>query len=294
MRPVRPIVRDPTPIEQAVLAKEKETRSALQRAAESCEAMIHAAAVVSLWRAPSDVFDEVNVGGLENAIAAVRQAGMSRLVYTSSFLALAPSGSAAPLNANDYQRTKTAALERAREARATGLPIVITIPGVIYGPGPDTEANLVGRMLRDHAAGRLPGIVEGGRVWSFSYVEDVADGHVRALENPAASGEYGMGGENAPQRAIFEWLRRRTGHPLPREIPTMAAWAAGWFQESRARWAGTAPLVTRGAVSIFRHDWPVDSGAAVRDLGYHVRALDEGLDLGYGDVARAAARRPGS
>jgi nucleoside-diphosphate-sugar epimerase len=266
--------------------------SAFSRAAEGCDAIVHAAALVSIWQVPRDVFDEVNVGGLRNAVAAGRHAGIGRIVYTSSFLAAPPAGRSDPLAANDYQRTKVEALATARRAREAGCPIVILLPGVLYGPGAAGEANLVGRLIADHLAGHLPGIVGGNRIWSFSYVEDVAEAHVAALEAGDAAGEYGVGGENLPQRALFEWLRLRTGRPLPREIPCAAAWIAGWLEEARVRLTrGALPRVTRGAVEIFRHDWPVDSQAAIRHLHYAIRPLADGLERTCSPVAPGATTR---
>ena len=78
-------------------------------------------------------------------LSAARTVGSSRLVYTSSFLALPPSDSPHPLTANHYQRTKVAARDLARRAAADGLPVVTLYPGVVYGPGPATDGNLVGR-----------------------------------------------------------------------------------------------------------------------------------------------------
>lgn len=270
-------------------------RLAFCRAAEGCEALVHAAALVSIWQSHPEVFDEVNVGGLEHALEAIRHAGLRRMVYTSSFLALPPAGQDAPLAANDYQRTKVQALALARRARDRGAPVVITFPGVVYGPGVHSEGNLVGRLLADHLAGKLPGIVGGGRTWSFSYVDDVADAHVTALERAADGAEYGLGGENLPQRAAFEWLHARRGAALPRELPSFAVAAAGVIEEYRVRLTGGAPLVTRGAVRIFRHDWPLDSARAVAELGYRIRPLAEGLDQTFreGDMPGAdRAARP--
>src|SRR6476661_9598832 len=62
-------------------------RSAIERAAAGCDAICHGAALVSIWRRRRRDFDDVNVGGLENTIAAARGAGVARIVYTSSFLA---------------------------------------------------------------------------------------------------------------------------------------------------------------------------------------------------------------
>jgi nucleoside-diphosphate-sugar epimerase len=251
--------------------------AAVARAVGGCEAVIHAAALVSIWQPDPARFDAVNVGGLRHVLEAARAHGVRRLVYTSSFLALPPAGRQTPLLANDYQRTKAAGLALARSARDSGLPLVIVVPGVVYGPGVRSEGNLVARLLADHRAGRLPGIVGGSRVWSFAFVDDVAEGHVTALERGAPGAEYGLGGENVPQRRLFEWLRDVEGRPLPRELPPTLAGAAGLLEEWRARLTGRTPLITRGAVAIFRHDWPVDSARAMADLGYRATPLAEGL-----------------
>ena len=99
----------------------------------------------------------MNVAGLRNVIDACRERGIPRIVYTSSFLALPPAGQDLPISANDYQRTKVLAHGVAMRAIDDGAPIVVMLPGVVYGPGPRTEGNLVGRLVHDHLAGRLPG-----------------------------------------------------------------------------------------------------------------------------------------
>jgi len=251
--------------------------AAVSRAATGCDAVCHVAALVSLWQRRAREFDEVNIGGLRHVLAAADAHGLARIVYTSSFLARPPAGRSAPLEANDYQRTKVRALALAREAAGRGAPVISLVPGVLYGPGPATEGNLVGRLMTDHLAGRLPGAIGPERVWSFAFVEDVAAGHVAALERGTPGREYSLGGENAPQRALFEAVRDRTGRRLPRRIPFVAASLAGALDEWRAALTGTPPRVTRGAVTIFRHDWPLDSAPTVRDLGYRPTPLAEGL-----------------
>ena len=250
---------------------------AVRRAADSADGIIHTAALVSLWRPRPQEFEEINVGGLTNVIDVARERRIGRIVYTSSFLALPPAGHNQPLDANAYQRTKRIARDRALNAMAAGTPLVIIYPGVVYGPGPSTEGNLVGRLLRDHAQRRLPGIVGGDHQWSFAFVEDVAELHVRALEKPDAAGEYRAGGENVPQRRVFEIARELTGWPLPRRIPTGAARLVGALEEMRSSVTGRAPRLTRGAVTIFSHDWPLDSGRSVRELNYRMTPLATGI-----------------
>src|SRR5581483_1549831 len=106
--------------------------AALRRAAAGCDALVHSAALVSIWQKRREHFDDVNVGGLRNALDAAAGAGISRIVYTSSFLARAPHGERAPIAANDYQRTKVDADRFAESAVRGGAPIVRLYPGVIY------------------------------------------------------------------------------------------------------------------------------------------------------------------
>jgi farnesol dehydrogenase len=232
-------------------------RSALMAAAATVDAIIHSAALVSIWRRRAADFDDINVGGLENVLAVTREHHLSRLVYTSSFLAQAPAGRSAPLRANDYQRTKADALIVATRAADAGAPIVTIIPGVIYGPGLMSEGNLIGRMVADHLAGRLPGLIGPDKIWSFAWVEDVAAAHVDALESGTPGAIIEAGGHNLPQRAPFEWLQRTRGTRLPRTLPAWAGTAAGFLELGRAHLTGRMPLLTPATVEIFRHDWPL-------------------------------------
>jgi farnesol dehydrogenase len=251
---------------------------AVTAAAADADAIIHAAALVSVWRKDPSEFDAINVGGLQSALAAARAHRTPRVVYTSSFLALPPSDSPHALTANHYQRTKVAARDVARRAAAEGLPVVTLYPGLIYGPGPATEGDLAGRLLRDHLAGRLPGMIGPEHVWSFSFIDDVAAAHVASATHPNPAREYVVGGVNSPQLALYEFLRVRRGRPLPRRIPYGIATAAALAAEAYAAVTGRPPLLTRGAVEIFRHDWALDSDAARRDLNLQITPLADGLE----------------
>jgi farnesol dehydrogenase len=253
-------------------------RAALARAAAGCDAICHSAALVSIWRRRRADFDEVNVGGLQNVIAVAASLNIPRILYTSSFLALPPRGEAAPIEANDYQRTKVAADRLADQAVRDGVPLTRVYPGVVYGPGSFSEGNLVGRLIADHLRRRLPGLVGPEKPWSYAYTEDVAAGHCSALERGAAGARYVLGGENAPQRRVFEIVERLTGRGQPARIPFAVAGALGAAEELRVSLFGGTPLITRGAVRIFRHDWSLDSSDARRDLGYTITSLEEGID----------------
>ncbi len=261
--------------------------ASLLRAAEGCAAVVHMAALVKVWVPDPERFEATNLGGLRNALAAARAAG-ARLVYTSSVIALGPSGSGeldasrphpGPPYRNPYERTKALADAEAREAAARGDDVVILYPGVVYGPGDLTEGNMVVRMVADHLAGRLPGLVgPGDRRWSYAFVEDVAEGHALALEKSRPGDRFVLGGENATLRRLFALVQELAGARPPRlHIPYGVASALGRAQWLWAELTGHPPQLTHGEVFVFREDWACDSARAVRELGYEWRPLAEGL-----------------
>jgi farnesol dehydrogenase len=259
----------------------------LRRAVEGCDAVVHLAAMVKMWTTDRSVFDRVNVGGLRNVLEAAAGVG-ARVVYTSSFMALGPAGPAPGDESlvhpggprNDYERTKAAADVVAREAAAAGRDIVILYPGVVYGPGDLTDGNIVVKMVSDHLGGRFPGIIgPGDRLWSYSYVEDVADGHLAALERGRAGERYILAGENVPMDGLFETVHAVSGVRPPRfHVPYPVASALGYACVAWAELTGHPPLLTHEVVGVFREHWAYSSAKAERELGYRPRSLREGLE----------------
>jgi NAD+-dependent farnesol dehydrogenase len=259
----------------------------LRAAAAGCDAVLHLAAMVKMWTTDRSVFDRVNVDGLRNVLDAAERAG-ARVVYTSSFMALGPSGPAPGDESlvhpgrprNDYERTKAEADRVAREAAASGRDIVILYPGVVYGPGDLTDGNIVVKMVSDHLAGRFPGIVgPGDRLWSYSYVSDVVDGHLAALERGRAGERYILAGENVPMDGLFETLHLVSGKRPPRlHIPYPVAAALGYACVGWAELTGHPPLLTHEVVGVFREHWAYSSAKAEQQLGYRSRPLRDGLE----------------
>jgi len=263
-------------------------RLSLSKALAGCDAVIHAAALVKIL-APRRDFDRINVGGLENVLAAAEASGgVERMLYVSSFIALGPTDgrtldeSAEPRDRawiNDYERTKTLSDRAARKAIAAGAPLSVVYPGVIYGPGEMTEGNIVLRHVLDLVHGRLPGLIGSPeRRWNYVYVDDVARGVALALEKPGPGGRYVLGGENVTLREFYGLVGKTTGAKIPTlRFPDPVAKAAGAAQKAWARLRGTTPQLTPDLVEIYKHDWAYDSSKAEREIGYRWRPLAEGL-----------------
>jgi farnesol dehydrogenase len=271
-----------------VVVGELRDPAALRRALQGCEALVHMAALVRRWCRDPREFDRVNVEGLSWALRAAAECGVRRIVYTSSIVALGPTDGTVRDETSertdfafhtDYERSKWVADRLVREKAAGGLPVVSVYPGVIYGPGAATEGNHLGPSLAGFLSGRLPPRLGRGDLRiCYAFIEDVAEGHRLALERGVPGARYILGGENATQDEMFALLEEITGRRGPRRaVPYWVAEGLGSVLELVARLTGVPPRVTRGAVATFRHEWAFSSERAVRDLGYRITPLRDGL-----------------
>jgi farnesol dehydrogenase len=240
-----------------------------------------------MWVRDRSEFDRVNVQGLANVIAAARESG-ARLIYTSSFIALGPTDGEtfnedSPRRSEtfytDYERTKWLADQLARNTPCDGLDMVRLYPGVVYGPGSLTQGNYIVQLLLQHARGKLPGILGTGKLRQcFAYVDDVTAGFVSALENGKPGSGYILGGDNRTVLELFDCFEAAAGVlPPKRKIPFGVANLIGKVQRWRAQLTGIEPELTDEVVGVYRHEWAYSSEAAVRDLGYRITGLAEGV-----------------
>ncbi len=289
---VRGFVRDPAawsdrPDGAEVEQGDLTDRAAVLRAADGCEAIVHAAALVKNWVKDRRQFEKVNVQGFGHVVDGAKYYD-AKLLYVSSFVALGPTDGetfdettprATIRFHNDYERTKWVADQMARNLATQGMPIVRLYPGVVYGPGAMTDGNHVVSLLLDHAAGKLPGMLGNGELRQcFAFVDDVADGIVRALDRAQPGSAYILGGENRTAVELFAAFQAATGiAPPKRKIPFAVASLIGKVQRWRAMLFGIPPELTDEVVGIYRHEWAFSSALAQAELGYRVTPLKDGI-----------------
>jgi len=282
----KPSCLDPHPQIEAVTGDLSDARR-LASQMRGCDAVFHAAALVASWVPDESEFYRVNVTGLRNILEACEVADVPTLVYTSSFFALGPApvpgaGERAPLEErkiHPYQHSKLEARREAVRALAAGFPIVVLYPGIIYGPGKRTGGNLVAKLVEGFVYGRTPGLLgDGSQVWSYAYIDDVANGHLLALSGSPKGGEYVLGGENVSLGGFFSILSGLTGKKAPRlRIPLTAGMAAAGLQAFADRLRRRDPSMTPSSVRMMYESWACDSTRAEADLGYRSRPLRDGL-----------------
>jgi NAD+-dependent farnesol dehydrogenase len=292
--PFRVLVRDPARLlfdpaaaRCEVVTGDLRDPGAVARLVKGSKFVIHPAALVKTWVRDRREFWRLNVEALKHLCRAAADAGVERIVYTSSFIALGPSSNPqageelrhSGTYSNEYEQTKVEALEWLRGEGFRQFPVVALLPGVIYGPGPMTSGNLVGSMIRQYRSKAPPAIVGSGwQRWSFAYNRDVASAHLAAIEKGETGREYVLGGDNRSLNDLYEALARLSGvRRTVMHVPFVAAKAIGGLEVALAFVSRHQPMLTPGVVEIFKHDWVYSSEKATHELGYRITPLEDGL-----------------
>jgi dihydroflavonol-4-reductase len=230
---------------------------------------------------------ETNVTGTRNIMLAAAQAGVKSIVYTSSVatLGLNPDGSPAdentPVSLADmighYKRSKfLAEAEVKRLINKQGLPVIIVNPSTPIGPR-DIKPTPTGRMIVDAASGRMPAYVDTGL--NLVHVDDVAMGHLLAMEHGQIGERYVLGGVNMTLKEILAELGAITGRRPPRiRLPHNLVLPVAYVSETWARMAGSKePRITVVGVRLAKKRMFFSTEKARRVLGFHPRPIVEAL-----------------
>jgi dihydroflavonol-4-reductase len=281
-------------------------------AVRGCRHVFHVAAEYRLWHPRPRELYATNVEGTRALARAARAAGVERFVYTSSVATLGlraggePADEETPVRLEDmighYKRSKFLAEEEVlRLAREEGLPAVIVNPSAPIGPR-DARPTPTGRMVLDAAAGRMPAYVDTGL--NVVHVDDVAEGHLLALERGVVGERYVLGGEDMSLRRILAELADIVGRRPPRMrlapglLLPLAHVAQGWARVTR----GSEPRMTVDGLRMAKKRMYFMSDKARRELGYAPRparrALEDAVawfaEAGHLPRGRAGAGAPGA
>lgn len=262
-----------------------EDRGSLARAVAGCRYVYHVAADYRIWVPDPVPMFRANVEGTRDLLTAALEAGVERVVYTSSVatLGLVPGGSAdekTPSEIEDmigpYKRSKFVAEEVAREfAQQRGLPVVIVNPSTPVGPR-DIKPTPTGRLIVEAACGRMPAFVDTGL--NIVHVDDVAAGHLAAAKKGRIGERYILGGENLALAEILAEVANAVGRRPPwLRIPHRALLPVAFGAELAARITGRDPFVTMDGVRMSQKKMYFSSAKASRELSYQPRPARAGI-----------------
>ena len=274
-------------IDTELVAADVCDRPAVDRAIDGMRFVVHVAADYRLWAADPREIWRNNVGGTTTVMEAALNAGVERIVYTSSVATLAarpdgqPADESAPLAQGDavgaYKQSKVAA-ERVVEAmvQTQGLPAVIVNPSTPIGPR-DGRPTPTGRIIVDAARGRIPAFVDTGL--NLVHVDDVAAGHLAALERGVVGERYILGGQNVTLAALLADIAHAVGRSPPTvRLPRRLLFPLAWVAEAMAARTGREPLLTVDGLRLARTRMFFTTAKAQQQLAYRARPYAEALD----------------
>jgi dihydroflavonol-4-reductase len=260
--------------------------ASLRPAIYGCNFLFHVAADYRLWIPDPENMYAVNVTGTKNLLLAAADAGVERIIYTSSVATLGynpdgrPADETTPSSLEDmighYKRSKYLAEEAVQVLiEQLKLPVVIVNPSTPIGPR-DVKPTPTGRIVLDTLRGQMPAYVNTGL--NIVHVDDVATGHILAMEHGRPGERYILGGENMSLLAILKTIDDLTGKPATRiRLPHQIVLPVAWSMERIAAITGVAPRATVAGVRMARKQMFFSSDKAVRELGYQYRPARDAL-----------------
>lgn len=255
----------------------------VEKAIENVDVIFHLAAYTGIWAQDKSIYEDVNVQGTKNIAEMALKKGI-RLLYVSSFTAIGPTPEE-PVKEDyektdefylEYERTKYKGKKVVQEYFEKGLNGVIFYPGVVYGPG---DFNIFGEMLYDIVRGKFMGCPgDGESVACFSYVHDLVDAMISALEKEEINREgFILGGENVKFKEYLNTIAEFADCKEPRHFPMSLAKFYGWLCELKAKITGNIPYITRDTLNSLDLNRAYSSEKAKEKLGYKITPLREAL-----------------
>jgi dihydroflavonol-4-reductase len=250
-------------------------QASLRSALTGCSQLYHVAAHYALWAKDPSIFYDVNVIGTKNILEAARDVGTERIVYCSTIgaIGLPPSGGLGteetPVSleqmAGHYKRSKYLAEQEVLKLAKAGLPVVIVNPSAPVGAA-DVKPTPTGQIVVDFMKGRMPAYIETGL--NIVDVDDVAAGHLLAMEKGRTGERYILGGKNLMLREVLEILSRLSGVKAPTiKLPRLAILPLAYLNLWVANMTGQPPRIPLEGVKMAKYKMHYDCSKAIRELG---------------------------
>jgi dihydroflavonol-4-reductase len=254
-------------------------------AVDGMDTVFHAAAIYKAWMPDPSPMYSVNSSGTFNMLEAARRAGVGRVVYTASMVAL---GRPAPGTVGDestpyeawdldfaYSRAKYHSRVLAEDFARWGLDLCVVCPGVVLGPG-DIAPTPSGKLIINTLKGGPPVYTNGGA--SYVDVRDAAEVHVLAAEKGRRGERYLATAHNLSSLELLEAITMAGGKKKRFfKVPEGIARRVVSAMEAQAVKTGKEPLLSRNFFEYSLRPSYYTNLKATRELGAKFRPFDETL-----------------
>ncbi len=260
--------------------------ASLKRAITNCENLFHLAADYRLWVPDPETMYDINVKGTQALILAAAEAGMSRIIYTSSVATLGLNYDGSPANeetpsslvamTGHYKRSKFIAEQVVKHlANKHKLPLVIVNPSTPIGPR-DIRPTPTGQIVVDTLRGRMPAYMNTGL--NIAHVDDIAQGHLLAYMHGRPGERYILGGENMSLLQVLQTIDEIGGKKIKRiNIPVTLIFPIAWIMEKIAIITNVEPRASIDSIRMAQKKMFFSSEKAIRELGYKYRPSTEAI-----------------
>ncbi len=257
----------------------------MRRAMQGTRYLFHVAADYRLWARDREEIVRNNREGTKTVMEAALAEGVEKIVYTSSVATLKPAAGQ-PVDETSrhtvesaigaYKRSKVVAEQVVEHLIATEkLPATIVSPSTPIGPR-DVKPTPTGRILVEAAMGRMPAYVDTGL--NLVHVDDVAEGHLLALDKGRIGERYILGGQDATLAEMLGVIATLSNRKPPRmNLPRAPLYPLAYAAEAFASLTGKEPFVTVDALKMSEHHMFFSSAKAERELGYGARPYAQAL-----------------
>lgn len=252
---------------------------------QNCQVLFHVAACYSLWQSDRKLLYRSNVLGTRNILACAKKAQIERTVYTSSVAAIGVGTNGQAVDEShqspvskligDYKKSKYYGEQEALAAAKLGQDIVIVNPSTPIGAW-DIKPTPTGETIVRFLKRKMPFYVDTGL--NLIDVEDVAWGHLLALEKGRSGDRYILGHQNLTLKQILDRLAKITGLPAPQKtIPYWIPYTVAWLEERILAPLGKKPSISLDGVKMSRQKMFYNSHKAVSQLGLPQSSIDAAL-----------------
>jgi dihydroflavonol-4-reductase len=259
----------------------------LLKAVDGCDTLFHLAAIYAVWLPQPRLMYDVNVQGSLNMMTAALEAGVKRIVHTSSIAAVGQRPGGKPANedtefnawndASDYVMSKYISELQVLKMRARGLPVVVVNPAFPFGWG-DVGPTPTGAIVREILKG-VPFYFEGG--FNAVSVKDVAMGHWLAARYGKLGQRYILAGENMSYIEFSRRVARIAGVRAPKvKMPRSLVLGLGRLGDFIAdNITHHPPLMAESSMKYaVGRELFFDISRARADLGYKPSPTDEAIN----------------
>ncbi|GJL71866.1 MAG: NAD-dependent dehydratase [Nitrosomonas sp.] len=258
----------------------------LKHAVVGCDYLFHVAADYRFWVPDPKTMYDINVIGTQDLVRVAMEAGVTRIVYTSSVATLGFNHDGTPANEKTpssldtvnghYKRSKFLAEQAVQQLTHThNLPVIIVNPSTPIGPR-DVRPTPTGRMVLDTVLGKMPAYINTGL--NIAHVDDIAHGHLLALRHGKIGERYILGGEDMTLLQILQAIDDFTGKRVNRlRLPVKLMLPIAWLMERIASVTNSEPRATVDSIRMASKMMFFSSDKAKLDLGYQYRPATEAL-----------------